>query len=268
MTAVALAQPRVRPFGLVRANLLTLRRRRGLALTVAAMTIGSQLVAYTVLIAVHAANAAKHGPAGGVENLGNTVWLLNLLATVAAILVGTSAAVDDLGAGMFRELVVTGRSRKQLYYARVPGGLAFLLPFVAAAFAMSAFASTVFAGTKPAPSAALLLHSGVWLLGMTTFTYAVALGLATVIGSKTPVVGILMGWTVVVSPLIAQIRGLGAGRQAIPYVAQLHLLPAQLQSAAGHTDVAITTGTAIAVLVLWAAAWLRIGLWRSVRREA
>jgi hypothetical protein len=268
MTAVALTEPRVRPFGLVRANLLTLRRRRGLALTVAAMTIGSQLVAYTVLVAVHAANAAKHGPAGGVENLGHAVWLLNLLATVAAILVGTSAAVDDVGNGMFREVVVTGRSRKQLYYARIPGGLAFLLPFVASAYAMSAVASTVFAGSNAAPSAALLLHTGVWLLGMTTFTFAVALGLATLIGSKTPVVGILMGWSVVVSPLLVQIRALGPGREAIPYVPQLHLLPTQLQSAAGHTDVAITSGTAIAVLVLWAAVWLRIGLWRSLRREA
>lgn len=268
MTALTLTPVRIRPFGLVRGHLLTLRRRRGLVLTVAVLTIGSQLVAYASLVALHAANAAKHGPAGGVENLGNTVWLLNMLSTVAAILVGTSMATDDLSAGMFRELVVTGRSRRQLYYSRVPAGLAFLLPFLAAAYAVSAVGARLFAGSKPPPSGTLLAESGLWLLGMAAFTFALAFGLATLVGSKTPVVGAVMGWTVVVAPLLAQIGALGAAREAIPYVAQLHLLPSPLRQAGGRSDVAISNWTALTVLVAWAAVWLRAGLWRSVRREA
>jgi len=268
MTAFALTPSRLRPFGLVQAHLLTLRKRRGLVLTVAAMTIGSQLVAYTTLIALHAANASAHGPAGGTENLGNTVGVLSMLTTVAAILIGTSMAADDLSSGMFRELVVTGRSRKQLYYSRVPGGLALLLPLVVTAYAVSAVASAALAGSKAAPSATLLAETGLWVIGVATFAYCLALGLATLVGSKTPVVGVLIGWTIAIAPLVAQISALGSGRDAIPYVAQLHLLPHALQRTVGKTDVAMTSGTALTVLVLWAAFWLRAGLWRSVRREA
>ena len=54
---------------------------------------------------------------------------------VAAVL-GAAAATTDLNDGMFRYLVITGRSRLALYLARIPAGLAILLPAVAVAFTM------------------------------------------------------------------------------------------------------------------------------------
>ena len=52
---------------------------------------------------------------------------------IAAVL-GASAGTTDLSEGMFRHLVITGRSRLALYLARIPAGLAILLPLVAVAF--------------------------------------------------------------------------------------------------------------------------------------
>src|SRR6266705_2202246 len=83
--------------------------------------------------AVHAANPAKYGSAGGVENLRGALRLLTQIGTVAAVLIGVNAGGSDLAAGVFRELVVTGRSRLALFAARIPGGLALLLPLVAIA---------------------------------------------------------------------------------------------------------------------------------------
>src|SRR6266705_6068583 len=152
MTAIAhsLSLPGPR---LVRAELLKLRRRWGLVATVAALTVGASVVTYAILAILHAANPAHHGPAGGVTNLGHGVFVLAALGAVAATLVGATAGAGDLNAGVFRELVITGRSRSALYGARIQGGLAFLLAFVAVAYALAAVATVVFAGSLPAPSA-------------------------------------------------------------------------------------------------------------------
>ena len=53
---------------------------------------------------------------------------------LSAAALGASAGTTDLSDGMFRHLVITGRSRLALYLARIPAGLAILLPLVAVAF--------------------------------------------------------------------------------------------------------------------------------------
>ena len=50
---------------LVRAELLKVRKRRGLVAATLALTIAPMIVAYAILVIVHAADPAKHGPAGG-----------------------------------------------------------------------------------------------------------------------------------------------------------------------------------------------------------
>ena len=109
---------------LVSAELLKLRKRRGLVLSGLALTVLPMIVAYTVLLIVHAANPAKHGPAGGLQNLSDSMDVLTTLSGIAAILIGATLGAGDLSSGVFRELVVTGRSRLALFAARIPAGLA------------------------------------------------------------------------------------------------------------------------------------------------
>jgi len=98
---------------LVRAEFLKLRKRRGLVLSALVLTVVPMLVAYTVLLSLE-------GPAGGMENFEPTMAVLGLLSVVTAILVGTTLGTGDVGAGVFRELVVTGRSRLALFAACPP----------------------------------------------------------------------------------------------------------------------------------------------------
>jgi len=49
---------------------------------------------------------------------------------------GTGHGIVGMRDGVFRHLVITGRSRLALYLARIPAGLSILLPLVAIAFAM------------------------------------------------------------------------------------------------------------------------------------
>ena len=118
---------------LVGAEFLKLRKRRGLVLSALALTVVPMMIAYTVLLILHAADAAKHGPAGGLENLSGSMEILSQLSVVAAILVGSTLGAGDLSSGVFRELVVTGRSRLALFAARVPAGLALIFAVVGTA---------------------------------------------------------------------------------------------------------------------------------------
>ena len=94
-----------------------------------------------VLVAMHANDPSRHGPAGGLENFNGSMDVLTTLTVVAAVLIGATLGTGDLSARVFRELVVTGRSRLSLYAARIPAGLTVLLAPVAVAFGVTAAAS-------------------------------------------------------------------------------------------------------------------------------
>src|SRR5207253_5406396 len=105
------------------------------------LTIGAVTITYSVIELLHLINSAKHGPAGGVANLGHGAFVIAALGAAAAAVVGSRAGAGDKDAGVYRELVVTGRSRVSLYLSRIPAGLGFLLPFVAVAYALPAVAT-------------------------------------------------------------------------------------------------------------------------------
>ena len=88
---------------LVSAEVLKLVRRRGTMIWCAILTIGSVLVAYTVLVALHAANASRHGPAGGADNFRHVALLLAGLGNVAAILIGAASGSQDASSGVLRD---------------------------------------------------------------------------------------------------------------------------------------------------------------------
>ena len=55
-----------------------------------------------------------------------------------AVLLGATAGADDLTDRVFRQLVITGRSRFALYLARIPAGLSILLPLAAVGYTVTA----------------------------------------------------------------------------------------------------------------------------------
>ena len=60
--------------------------------------------------------------------------VLYVFGFIVAATLGATAGSADLTEGMFRHLVVTGRSRLALYLARIPAGLAIIVPLVAVGF--------------------------------------------------------------------------------------------------------------------------------------
>ena len=251
---------------LVSAELLKLRKRRGLVITGLALTVLPMLIAYTVLLIVHAVNPDKHGPAGGIENLSGSMDLLTTLSVVTAILIGATLGAGDLSAGVFRELVVTGRSRLALFAARIPAGLALLWVIVGAGFAVTAIGSTVFAGSLKAPSAGLLLETAAWLGLVGGLALVLALGVSSAIGSRGTTIGVVLGWQIVAVPVLLEIKTLGSLREALAGAATGRLAPAALFD--GAPTVPISLAATVAVIVVWAVVPLAVGAWRTATRDA
>lgn len=264
MTTLALAAPR-----LVRADLLKLRRRRGLLAVVALLTVGAVAITYAIMEALHLANAAKHGPAGGIANLGHVTFVVAALGSVAAAIVGSSAGAGDLDAGVYRELVVTGRSRRALYLSRIPAGLAFLLPFVAAAYALASVASVAFAGGLAAPGARLLAVGGLWALLEVTFYYLLSFAIACLVGSRSYTIGIVLAFRLAVTPLVASISAIGIVRELLPGVAMQNLTPLGFgDSVRQGPHVGMSLAAIAAVLVVWTVVALLAGGVRDTSRDA
>jgi hypothetical protein len=251
---------------LVSAEFLKLRKRRGLVISALALTVVPMIIGYTVLLSIHAANPAKHGPAGGLENLSGSMDMLSVLSIVAAILVGATLGAGDLGSGVFRELVVTGRSRLALFAARVPAGLALILPIVGAGFAITATGSIAFVGSLDAPSASLLLGSAAWLALVTSLALVLALGVSSTIGSRGTTIGIVLGWQIVAAPVLLEIGTLGSLREGVLGAATDRLAPAALFE--GSPPVPISIAVAALVVAMWTIVPLAVGAWRTCTRDA
>lgn len=254
---------------LTAAELLKLRKRRGLVATVSLMTVGAAFFTYALLAILHAANPAHHGPAGGVANLGHTIFLLSALGAVAAAIVGATAGADDWSSGVFRELVVTGRSRWALHRARIPGGLAFLLPFVVVGYTIAAVASVVFAGSLAQPSTATLVTGGLWVVLSVSFYYVLALGIASVLGSRSQTIGIVLAWRLALTPLLLAISAFGIGRELVPGAALERLAPHALEQYMRQGAlIPMSVAASIATLAVWTVAALALGAWRTATRDA
>jgi len=121
--------------GMIATRFLELRRRRGLMVALLAVNIGLPVILLTVRLVSHAVDPRSYGPAGGYDVFTTLVaGILYIFGFIVAATVGCTTGSVDLTEGMFRHLVITGRSRLALYLARIPAGLAIVLPVVVLGF--------------------------------------------------------------------------------------------------------------------------------------
>src|SRR5215207_2239944 len=118
-----------------------------------------------------------------------------MMATVIGVIVGATAGTQDIESGVFRDLAATGRSRLALFGSRVTGAWAVALPLAALA-----------AGTALALTAAAL-------------SAAIGVGVSALVGSRGPVIGILLAFFLAVEPILQQLAFLGDGRGILPSTA-------------------------------------------------
>ena len=133
-------------WGLITTKNLEIRKRRGLMITVAVLIVAPTILILGLRLLFHAVDPHSYGPAGDPAVFSALSNLMAEFGFIAAAALGAAAGTTDLSEGVFRHLVITGRSRLALYLARIPAGLAILVPLLALAFSMVCLV-TSYAGT-------------------------------------------------------------------------------------------------------------------------
>ncbi len=253
------------------ADLLKIRKRRGTVIWSLVLALLPLLIYFIVRAAQHNSNPGEHPPAGGT---GGYVDALRILAVffgpLAAILIGTDAGAGDAASGVFRDLVVTGRSRLALFASRVPAALALTWLVMIPAYALVAIGTYAFAGGTPTPPASLILNGAGFTLLSTGVICVVAVGFSSLTASRPAALTVLIAWQLVASPILTNISSLGKSRELVLREAIAHFSPVGLGDHGGRGGSVVTMGlgAALAVMVVWVAVFLALGAWRTRTMDA
>ena len=166
---------------LIGAKLLELRKRSVLMAVTALFTVGLPVIFYGIRADLPPERSGALRTGRHAERFATAGTLMAEFGFIVAVLLGATAGTTDLTDGMFRHLVITGRSRLALYLARIPAGLAILLSLAAVGFTVAclvtAFLSSPHAAGALTPSAGALAGAGLWLELYLVIGFTVGLGL-------------------------------------------------------------------------------------------
>ncbi len=248
------------------ADLLRLRKKRGMVALALAVVLVPLVIMTGYDVVKHASDPAHFSPAGGMNNYGRLLDLLGVfMGPVAAILIGAEAGAGDLAAGVFRDNVLTGRSRTALFLSRIPAAVAVTLTVTAVAYLLGVATTFGFAGGLATPSLSLILQSVAWLALANSVVCVIALGLASLTGSRPGTITVLIGWELVLSPLVVEARSLGSLRRGLLDSVLIFLKPGPLT---GPPGIPMPVAVAIVVMIGWLLVLPGLGAWRMRTRDA
>jgi hypothetical protein len=134
---------------MITTRIMELRKRRGLMAAMIVVNIGVPALFLLIRLIAHAVGPKSYGSAGGYDIFTSLVaGVMYVFGFIVAAMLGCTAGSVDLTDGMFRHLVITGRSRLALYFARIPAGLAIIVPMVAVGFTIVCAVCVFAAPTK------------------------------------------------------------------------------------------------------------------------
>ena len=260
------------PWDLVAAEIVVLRRHRSTMLTAFVLAIGVTVLYFAFTYARH------DGSFAGDRSLANGTALLGIyFGSFASILIGTEAGCADLASGVFRDLAATGRPRSALYLARWAAGVVVALGFAVCGFLIALVAAFELRGHQAAPSLGLTAQSLAWVLLATLVVTSLAVGLASVTGSRSVTLTAVLGWQTLGTTLLFSLGSLGVLRDGLLLVALGALRPGIPYGTAAHPGSSIALpapvlpmpgGLAICILCAWAVVPVLAGLWRSATQDA
>ncbi len=254
----------MRMFG---ADFLKIRKKRGTLIWALVLALAPLLIFFIVAAAQHSSNP-NNAPAGGLSGYRDAIRILAaFFGPLAAIMIGTDSGAGDVTAGVFRDLVVTGRSRLALFASRAPAALALTWAVVCIGYALTLIGTFAFASGTPTPAASLLVNGFAYSLLSTGVVCVVAVGFASLTASRPAALTVLIGWQLVASPILANIESLGNSRKLVLSQAISHFSPVRLDGGRGSV-VTMSGATAVIVLLGWLAVFLALGAWRTRTMDA
>jgi hypothetical protein len=271
------------PVPLISVKFLELRKRRTLMAVAVAFTVVLPILFYGIRLLYHLGDPSRYAPAGAPSAFATAGTLMAEFGFITAVALGATAGTTDLTDGMFRHLVITGRSRLALYLARIPAGLAILLSLAAVGFTVVCLVTAFLGGPHAAGAATLapgaMADAGLWLELYLAIGFTVGLGLGSLMGQRTVPVVLLIVLEIIITPALAGhvLPHFLNAERLIVGVAMDQLQPAALaggtrigpgNSGAGLALPPMPTWAMIAVIVGWIVGWSAIGAWRMATRDA
>lgn len=242
-----------------RADLHRMLARRGLILASVLVPVAIALVLAAVLMFLHVRNPVEHPTVGGASFF-SLVSIVAIISVVFGTVIGAIFGAEDVANGTLRYILLTGFSRLQLFFTRIP-----VLAIVAIVVALPAFflmligalilphvgEPSVAASDVARPLLSLVLTVGIYAL--------IAYGIGVAIRSTGGAIAVALGLNLIGINLFSLIA------LAVPSVKPWLLDSALIRvSDGGDTSIAI----AIVALIVWPGVFLAIGLVRALRTEA
>jgi hypothetical protein len=287
------------------AESLKITKNRAAVVTSVLMTLGVGIL-IMVIPELYRIGRTNIAIVGGQRGLQRGAIADAFLGSIAAMIVGSLAGTGDLGAGIFRDLVATGRSRWALFAAKVPGAFLYWIPMMTFGWIVICLLDVWFSfhGTVPSraafqgpcapvgpdvrgfPSPSCSFYAGttppfsqfvdwyLWVMLYTGFILLVSIGLACWVGSRAITLGILIPFQLFVAPILSAITQLGGVRQAL-YPQSLGLIApnvggqgAPIRHLVGGQTITTSLAMAWFVLAVWIVVMLGVGALRTARRDA
>ncbi len=257
---------------MIGADFLKLRKKRGTLIWALVLVLAPLLIFFIVKAVQHSSSPAEHGPAGGISGYTDALRVLAFFfGPLAAIMIGTDAGAGDLAAGVFRDLVVTGRSRLALFAVRIPAAVGLCWLVMLAGYALTLLGTYALASGTSTPGGALVLNGLLFTLFSTGVICVIAVGFASLTGSRPAALTVLIGWQLVASRILESIESLGSSRKLILSQAVAHFSPISLNDGhgpRGGATVTMSTATAVIVVLGWLVVFAALGAWRTRTMDA
>ena len=252
---------------MVSSEILKLRKKRSTMLWTLFLGAGSMVIYYAYAALDHASDPARHGPAGGTLGFARGLQgLAILIGPLAAAMIGTESGAGDIASGVFRDLVATGRSRLALFLVRIPAALLLTFGCLAVGLAVAVMASFTLADGSATPRIGLIASGAGWVLLADGIVCVIAVGLASLTGSRAITLTALIGWELVVSPQLLDASSLGSARQVLLDGALVRIEPHPLPNGTPHLSMSIAL--VVLVMALWPLLIGALGAWRTATRDA
>lgn len=257
---------------MVGADFLKLRKKRGTLIWALVLAVAPLVIFFIVKAVQHSSNPTAHSPAGGISGFTDALRVLAFFfGPLAAIMIGSDGGAGDLAAGVFRDLVVTGRSRVALFAARVPAALGLCWLVMLSAYAVTFIGTYALASGTPTPGGAQVVNGLLFTLFSTGIVSVVAVGFSSLVGSRPAALTVLIGWQLIASRILENIESLGSSRELILSQAVAHFSPISLNDGHGRGGVGtvtMSTATAVIVSLGWIAVFCALGAWRTRQMDA
>lgn len=250
---------------MIGAELLKLRRNRGVMAFALFLTVGITILYFGIGAIEHSSNPASNGPIGGLRGFRDALRALGVLfGTLAAILIGAEAGTSDRSSGVFRDLVVTGRSRLALFAVRLPAAFIMTLAVTGLGYVVAVIGVLAFAGGTPTPSLGLILQGAGWLALADLAVVTFAVGIGSLTGSRAVTLTAVIGWVAIATNILLNVSFLGSLRDGLLTPALTRLAPVS----GLHLTVAMASGVAVVVTLAWIVIPTLIGAWRTQTVDA